>query len=223
MADFSLKVLDVTVHRADDLENVEKLGRQDPYVVLFLGINDPNKSTKTKVAKSAGVSPSWEERLTLEQLNQDSHVLYVEVMDDEKVGDRIIGFTAIPLSQVRECADHRFTGTFDVYTREGARQGTISLTLCIRDRHEQAHEHTIEGAHHIHKGRTLIIPEHKKRVGTLVYNKNVALPVAAAAGEVVVEIASRAIGIHADIENAKNQKEVKAAMIEQDEAIIREI
>ncbi|KAF9166452.1 hypothetical protein DFQ26_007839 [Actinomortierella ambigua] len=193
MADNTHKALDVTIHRAQDLDNVEKHGRQDPYVRLFLGLHDPEKCTVTTYKKNAGEFPVWEERLTLEHLKEETHILYVEIMDHEKVTDRIIAFTAIPLSQVREWTSNSFTGNFDVYNRECETRGTISLTLCIRDRDEPAHTHTLDSTSRPHKGRTTLIPEHKKRIGNLAGKTHVSHPIAAAANEAVIDLAAKVI------------------------------
>ncbi|KAF9973429.1 hypothetical protein BGZ73_003322 [Actinomortierella ambigua] len=198
------KVLDVTVHQAQDLQNVERHGKQDPYVRLFLGLHDPDKGTVTTVKKNAGEFPVWEERLTLEHLKDESHVLYVEIMDEEKVADRIIAFTAISLSQVRESANHSFTGNFDVYNRDGETRGSITMTLCIRDRDEPAHTHTLNSTFKPHKGKTTIIGEHKKRVGNLVHKKHVSHPISAAANEAVIDFATKVISVaHANTEPAR--------------------
>ncbi|KAG0249982.1 hypothetical protein BG011_008738 [Mortierella polycephala] len=131
--------LKVTVHRADKLEDVERFGKNDPYVQASLDIKAPKSFVKTTVKKNAGKNPEWNQTLTIEEYDPNTnHELYVEILDDETTIDEPIGFLAIPLRQVVQAPNHIFKGKFDVYNLDGKAKGYIILTLAIVNSGEPA-------------------------------------------------------------------------------------
>ncbi|KAF9973430.1 Extended synaptotagmin-1 [Actinomortierella ambigua] len=166
------KILDVTVHRASKLKDVERFGWNDPYVRMFLHHSDPDKAAyRTHTIQNGGRSPVWNSTLTLDYLTEDTKYLFIEILDFEKKrADRLIGFTAIPLQQVRmHNLNHRHTATYDVFDSDGKAHGTISLTLCIRlDDECQQELVKFDEKKHKTKGMSLIEEGHWVRINSLV-------------------------------------------------------
>ncbi|KAI9318614.1 C2 domain-containing protein [Dichotomocladium elegans] len=113
--------LRVTVHSVRHLVDVEHMGRNDPYVKLYLNLEEKDTFEKTETREDAGAQATWDETFELAYGGQSD--LYVEVMDAEKGVDQIIGFAAIPLDQVP------VSGLFDLYQPSGKPAGAIHLSL----------------------------------------------------------------------------------------------
>ncbi|KAF9973325.1 hypothetical protein BGZ73_003437 [Actinomortierella ambigua] len=159
------KTLDLHVHSASGLKDVERHGKNDPFVRFYMGINHDHKdSVKTFAAQNAGVNPVWEQTLHIENLSPDAHVLYLEIMDRDRGGvDDPIAFAAISLSQI-ENLDGPFSGSFTVYDLEGQPHGTIDLTLRVRNSDEPSLDReNCAGLNRV-QGKSLIIPEHRKHM-----------------------------------------------------------
>ncbi|KAF9973327.1 Extended synaptotagmin-1 [Actinomortierella ambigua] len=168
------KKLDVTVFRARKLEDVDKLGSNDPYVFVFTDLEDlknKNKIAKTHTAKD-GKNPKWDQQLHLEELTDRTEYLYVEVMDDETTVDEPIAFTAIPLSQVREAPGERLQAEFDLFDEDGRKKGTIILGLRLRDKDERAIEE--EEQADVREGSSQVVSGHQKRFKSLVTKEHAA-------------------------------------------------
>ncbi|ORZ01559.1 C2 domain-containing protein [Syncephalastrum racemosum] len=144
--------LSVVVHTASNLHNVETFGKQDPYVQFAVTLEDKHAFQKTFVAKDAGKEASWNQSFELPLRGEPD--LYIEVMDEEKGADELIGFAAVPLNQVVQSPGGAMRGQFDIYTIKGENAGSLQLTLTSR-------------------GRSYISEEHLKRVKSL-RNKGVA-------------------------------------------------
>ncbi|KAF9166451.1 Extended synaptotagmin-1 [Actinomortierella ambigua] len=165
------KMLDVTIHRASKLKDVERFGWNDPYVRLFLHHSDPDKAAyRTHTIQNGGRSPVWNATLTLDHMTENTKNLYVEILDFEKKrADRLIGFTAIPLQQVRmHNVNHRHTAIYDVFDSDGKAHGTITITLCIRlDDEWQPESIKFDEKKHMAKGMALIEEEHWARINSI--------------------------------------------------------
>ncbi|KAG0226659.1 hypothetical protein BGW42_003489 [Actinomortierella wolfii] len=164
-------MLDVTVHRANKLKDVERFGWNDPYVRFFLHHSDPDKAAfRTHTIQNGGRSPVWNTTLTLDYLTEETKYLFLEILDFEKKrADRLIGFAAIPLVQVRKHnLNHRYTATYDVFDADGKAHGTISLSLRIRlDDDCQEDEFKFDEKVHKEKGLSLIEDEHWIRINSI--------------------------------------------------------
>ncbi|KAG0267305.1 hypothetical protein DFQ27_008865 [Actinomortierella ambigua] len=159
------KTLDVHVHSASGLKDVERHGKNDPFVRFYMGVHHDHKdSVKTFAAHNAGVNPVWNQTVHIENLSPDAHVLYLEIMDRDRGGvDDPIAFAAISLSQV-ENLDGPFSGSFTVYDIEGNPHGSIDLTLRIRSKDEPSLDRDSCAELTRVQGKSLIIPEHKKHM-----------------------------------------------------------
>ncbi|KAG0088660.1 hypothetical protein BGZ92_005889 [Podila epicladia] len=113
-------ILTVVVHSAANLQDVETIGKQDPYFQFTLDINNPKKFQKTFVHKNAGKNPVWNQTFTV-PLNGEAE-LFFEIMDEETTADAVIGFAAISLSQVVHAPGGVLNAAFP-------EKGEVTLTL----------------------------------------------------------------------------------------------
>ncbi|KAG0333527.1 hypothetical protein BG004_000796 [Podila humilis] len=153
--------LSIIVHNAQGLEDVETMGKNDPYVRLTLELQDKDAYKKTTVKKNAGRNAEWDERLILDNFHVDQDpYLYVEVLESDTGIDPPIGFTAIPLSQVVNSPNKATKAEYQLYTANGKEKGNIVLTIAVVGDGHSAPEHSLpQGV-----GRTEILSDHKQRV-----------------------------------------------------------
>ncbi|KAF8953144.1 hypothetical protein BGZ52_001569 [Haplosporangium bisporale] len=119
--------LTIAVHSAANLQDVETIGKQDPYFQFTLDISNPKSIQKTFVHKNGGKSPVWNQTFNV-PLNGESE-LFFEIMDEETTADAVIGFAAINLSQVLHAPGGVLNAAFPVYTPAGKEKGEVTLTL----------------------------------------------------------------------------------------------
>ncbi|KAJ8651416.1 hypothetical protein O0I10_013043 [Lichtheimia ornata] len=116
--------LTLLVNSASNLVDVEKFGKNDPYLQFTVNYQDPNTFQKTATQKNAGKNCSWNQSFTLPMGGQE---LYIEVMDAERAGfDEVIGFAAIPLNQV---GPQGLNAVFPIYTVSNKPAGEVHLTF----------------------------------------------------------------------------------------------
>ncbi|KAF9955419.1 hypothetical protein BGZ70_010245 [Mortierella alpina] len=170
--------LKITVHKVENLDDVERAGKNDPYVQATLDIKIKDSFQKTSVKKNAGKNAEWNETLSLENyIPGQHHTLYVEVLESDIGIDPPIAFAAIPLSQLTSAQGHVLRGVFKLYTPSGKEEGTVHLTLAA----VQAGQAAPHGDHVEVKGLTQIESEHKHRIETLKRNEKVGDAATAAA------------------------------------------
>ncbi|KAF8930755.1 C2 domain-containing protein [Dissophora ornata] len=197
--------LQVTVHRANHLDDVEHFGKNDPYAQITLNFADSHSFQKTSVKKNGGKDVEWEQTLTLEEFDQsEHHDLYVEVLDDETTVDAPIGFTAIPLHQVLDAPGRSFKGKFDLFTPDGKQKGTISLTVTVLQAGHSAHENDGPEV----KGQSQIVSDHQKRIKALKYKEK------AADGAALAGAAALAVGAKFLLDKHKDQKKAEKEGLE---------
>ncbi|KAF9931729.1 Serine/threonine-protein phosphatase 2B catalytic subunit alpha [Linnemannia zychae] len=170
--------LKITVHEASDLEDVERFGKNDPYVRVAVDIGKNAHFEKTKVVKNAGKKAAWNETLTIQNFKPQEHPeLYVEVMDDETLADEPIGYCAIPLYQVLSAPGHAIRGHFHIFNMKGKEKGEVFLTIAvIAPGAAEAHPTTeIRGTSHI-------ITAHEHRMKSLKQKESASDGAALAAG-----------------------------------------
>jgi len=119
--------LTIAVHSAANLQDVETIGKQDPYFQFTLDINNPKSIQKTFVHKNGGKNPVWNQTFNV-PLNGEPE-LFFEIMDEETTADAVIGFAAINLSQVLHAPGGVLNAAFPVYTPAGKEKGEVTLTL----------------------------------------------------------------------------------------------
>jgi hypothetical protein len=86
----------VSAIKAENLKESDSMGRQDPYLV-FKTEGQCSKTTKrTKTDTDGGAAPEWNERMTIDIVDQ--HTITVECWDEDSIGkDDIIGKTEVSL------------------------------------------------------------------------------------------------------------------------------
>ncbi|KAF9305653.1 hypothetical protein BGZ74_009400 [Mortierella antarctica] len=164
------QTIQVIVHRVESLDDVEHMGKNDPYVQLTTDLTDKEGYKKTTVKKNAGRNAEFEEHLTLDSYDQQSdNYLFVEVLESDVGIDPPIGFTAIPLLQVKEAPHHALKGEFQLYTPKGKEKGSVTLSIFIVPSGQPAPHVQLT----MINGRTEIVSDQKKRIETLKTNEKI--------------------------------------------------
>jgi len=131
----TLPILMLTVHRARQLETIDKASfgvegsTSDSYVVIKIG----EEELMTTVAKDQDIAPIWEETFEIQVYFELPTFLYVLVKDDAAIDaddsvDDTIGEFRISVSDDLRFPLRRW---FDI-TREGKRVGEVELGLHIQ-------------------------------------------------------------------------------------------
>ncbi|KAF9327141.1 hypothetical protein BGZ91_001600 [Linnemannia elongata] len=103
--------LQITIHKAQGLEDVERFGKNDPYARIALDAAVDADFQRTKTIPNAGKNVSWEETLTIANFNpQTQHTLFVEVLS---------------------APDQAFRGRFDLFKHIGSKKGEITLSIVV--------------------------------------------------------------------------------------------
>ncbi|XP_027334990.1 synaptotagmin-5-like [Abrus precatorius] len=85
--------LTVTVVRANDLKNMEMIGKSDPYVVMHIR---PLFKYKTKVIDN-NLNPIWDQTFELIAEDKETQSLILEVFDKDIGQDKRLGVVQLPL------------------------------------------------------------------------------------------------------------------------------
>ncbi|KAK3816490.1 MAG: C2 domain-containing protein, partial [Benniella sp.] len=157
------KSLHIVARHANSLEDVETFGKNDPYAQFSLDLEDKDGFKKTSVKKNAGKNVEWNETIILDNYDPARHhTLYVEILDQEKGADAVIGYTAVPLYQAADAPNQSFKAKFDLLNDDGKQKGTVSLTITIIDS-SQAGAHITNDNPEV-KGFSEDKSEHQKRI-----------------------------------------------------------
>ncbi|KAI9260199.1 hypothetical protein BY458DRAFT_516868 [Sporodiniella umbellata] len=119
--------LSINVCSASNLVAVQHFGKQDPYLRMTLDFNQKDSYLKTFTHTDAGDHATWNQSFTV-SLNGEPD-LFVEVMNEERTADEIIGFAAIPINQIIYNPGGNMNGLFDVFDLKGVKAGTLHLQL----------------------------------------------------------------------------------------------
>ncbi|XP_028801178.1 synaptotagmin-5 [Neltuma alba] len=85
--------LTVNVVKANDLKNMEMIGKSDPYVVLHIR---PLFKVKTKVIDN-NLNPVWDQAFNLIVEDKETQSLFLEVFDKDIGQDKRLGIVKLPL------------------------------------------------------------------------------------------------------------------------------
>ncbi|KAI4356847.1 hypothetical protein L6164_000834 [Bauhinia variegata] len=88
--------LTVTIVKANDLKNMEMIGKSDPYVVLYIR---PLFKVKTKVIDN-NLNPTWNETFELIAEDKETQSLILEVYDEDIGQDKRLGIVKLPLNDL---------------------------------------------------------------------------------------------------------------------------
>ncbi|KAG0346315.1 hypothetical protein BG004_001933 [Podila humilis] len=158
-------ILTVHAHGATNLQDVETLGKQDPYFQFSLDLTNPKSFQKTFVHKNAGKNPVWNQSFNV-TLNGEPE-LFFEIMDEETAADAVIGFAAIHINQIFQSPGGILNAAFPVYTPAGKEKGQVNLTLAINGA-------SIGSLTHFSTGYSHINDAHKKRVNSMKNKERIA-------------------------------------------------
>ncbi|KAI8143911.1 C2 domain-containing protein [Fennellomyces sp. T-0311] len=161
--------LTLTVHSATNLKNVETLGKQDPYLRFSYDFSDSKSWQQTFVAKDAGKNATWNQTFQLPPPGAAPD-LFIEVMDEEKGADELIGFAAIPLRQIAQ--GQALSAAFQIYTVKSEAAGEVQLTFSTHPQQQGGYPQGT-GQSYVHEG-------HLKRCKSM-RNKGIAADVATVA------------------------------------------
>ncbi|KAG0320135.1 hypothetical protein BGZ97_000637 [Linnemannia gamsii] len=124
--------LQITIHKASGLEDVERFGKNDPYARVALDAATDADFQRTRTIPNAGKNVSWEETIIIAEFHPETqHTLFVEVLDRERHDDDLIAFTGIPLQQVLSTPGQSFRGRFDLFKHIGSKKGEIVLSIAV--------------------------------------------------------------------------------------------
>ncbi|KAK3816492.1 MAG: C2 domain-containing protein [Benniella sp.] len=195
------KSLVVIARHANALEDVENFGKNDPYCLFTLDLEDKQSFEITSTKDNAGNNVEWNEVVVLENFDASRHHnLFVEVFDKEKGVDQIIGYTTIPLHQVNDAPNQSFKGKFDLLNTDGKQKGTISLTIAVVDAARSGDDHTNSGPEV--NGQSTNDSKHQDRISSITRTEK-----AGDAAAVIAGLGLLGIGIKA----AKGRKAPKPA------------
>ncbi|RZB94046.1 Synaptotagmin-4 isoform B [Glycine soja] len=96
--------LRVTVIKANDLKNMEMIGKSDPYAVLYIR---PLFKVKTKVIDN-NLNPVWNEVFDLIAEDKETQSLIVEVFDKDIGQDKRLGIVKLPLNDMEPETEKEF-------------------------------------------------------------------------------------------------------------------
>uniref|UniRef100_UPI00358DE12B myoferlin-like isoform X1 n=1 Tax=Myxine glutinosa TaxID=7769 RepID=UPI00358DE12B len=105
-------MLKVLVLSAENLPNVDKFGKSDPYCLVAL----QEEKKKTKVIKNK-VNPVWDELITFElkDILEPTAELHIDVKDDETIGkDKFLGAVSVSLRGVAVAPNHAESYTLNL-------------------------------------------------------------------------------------------------------------
>lgn len=95
-----IKSLEVMEMSAEDLHDVNRMHKMNPYVIVSLS---GNHKKKTEVHKNGGTSPSWDKHLTflVDEARTDLTLVF-EIMTKKTTGDKVVGRVKVPIAELLE-------------------------------------------------------------------------------------------------------------------------
>ncbi|KAK4744866.1 hypothetical protein SAY87_011178 [Trapa incisa] len=94
----------VTVVRANELKNMELIGKSDPYVVLYIR---PLFKMKTKVVEN-NLNPIWYQSFSLIAEDKETQSIIIEVFDKDITQDKRLGTAKLPLIELEAEVEKEF-------------------------------------------------------------------------------------------------------------------
>ncbi|CAN7039840.1 hypothetical protein Bca4012_070084 [Brassica carinata] len=96
--------LDLTIISAEDLKDIQLIGKQDLYAVVSIN-RDARTKQKTKVDKDCGTKPKWRHQMKLTvddaAANENRLTLVIEIVADRPIaGDKPVGEVSVPVKEL---------------------------------------------------------------------------------------------------------------------------
>ncbi|KAJ4915050.1 soybean protein regulated by cold-2 [Raphanus sativus] len=129
--------LDLTIISAEDLKDVQLIGKQDLYAVVSIN-RDARTKQKTKVDKDCGTKPKWRHQMKLtvdDAAARDGRLaLVVEIVADRPIaGDKPVGEVSVPVKELLDQNDggggEEKTVTYAVKLPNGKAKGYLKFSF----------------------------------------------------------------------------------------------
>uniref|UniRef100_A0A1J3E8T5 C2 domain-containing protein n=1 Tax=Noccaea caerulescens TaxID=107243 RepID=A0A1J3E8T5_NOCCA len=128
--------LDLTIISAEDLKDIQLIGKQDLYAVVSIN-GDERTKQKTKVDKDCGTKPKWKHQMKLtvdDSAARDNRLsLVIQIVANRPIaGDKPVGEVTVP---VKELLDQNKTGdeekavTYAVRLPNGKAKGSLKFSF----------------------------------------------------------------------------------------------
>ncbi|XAR54111.1 hypothetical protein NMG60_11029120 [Bertholletia excelsa] len=132
--------LTVTVVKANNLKNMEVIGKSDPYVVVYIR---PLFKVKTKVVEN-NLNPVWNQAFDLIAEDKETQTLFIEVFDKDIGQDERLGVAKLPLidleAETSKEVELRLLPAFDMLrVKDKKDRGTMTIKVLYHqfDKDEQ--------------------------------------------------------------------------------------
>lgn len=137
--------LTLTVVKANDLKNMEMIGKSDPYVVVYIR---PLFKVKTKVVDN-NLNPVWDETFELIAEDKETQALIFEVFDQDIGQDKRLGIAKLPLCELEADASKeiqlRLMPSLDMLKiKDKKDRGTISIKVLYHDFNKEEQYQALE-------------------------------------------------------------------------------
>ncbi|XP_010549744.1 PREDICTED: protein SRC2 homolog [Tarenaya hassleriana] len=129
--------LDLTIISAEDLKDIQMIGKQDVYAVVSIN-GDARTKQKTPVDKDCGTKPKWKHhvKLTVDDTaaRENRLTLVFQIIADRPIaGDKVIGEVSVPvkelLDQNSKSGDEEKTVTYAVRLPNGKAKGSLKFSF----------------------------------------------------------------------------------------------
>ncbi|KAI4343293.1 hypothetical protein MLD38_027819 [Melastoma candidum] len=126
--------LALTIVKANDLKNLEMIGKSDPYVVVYIR---PLFKLKTKVIDN-NLNPVWDQTFELIAEDKETQYLTIEVLDKDIGQDKRLGITKLPLidleAETEKEIELRLLPSLDMLKiKDKKDRGTITLKVLYHE------------------------------------------------------------------------------------------
>ncbi|KAL8114268.1 calcium-dependent lipid-binding protein [Apium graveolens] len=137
--------LTLTVVKANDLKNMEMIGKSDPYVVVYIR---PLFKVKTKVVDN-NLNPVWDETFELIAEDKETQSLIFEVFDQDIGQDKRLGIAKLPLRELEADTSKeiqlRLMPSLDMLKiKDKKDRGTISIKVLYHDFNKEEQYQALE-------------------------------------------------------------------------------
>lgn len=124
----------VTVVKANDLKNMEMIGKSDPYAVVYIR---PLFKFKTKVVDN-NLNPVWNQTFELLAEDKETQSIIFEVFDQDIGQDKRLGIVKLPLidlqAETPKEVDLRLLPAFDMLkVKDKKDRGTITIKVLYHE------------------------------------------------------------------------------------------
>ncbi|KAF8032429.1 hypothetical protein BT93_D1370 [Corymbia citriodora subsp. variegata] len=130
--------ISVTVVKANDLKNMEMIGKSDPYVIVHIR---PMFKVKTKVVDN-NLNPVWNQMFDLIAEDKETQFLTVEVLDKDIGQDKRLGIAKLPLidlePEVAKEVELRLLPSLDMLKiKDKKDRGTVTVKVLYHQFNEE--------------------------------------------------------------------------------------